>query len=272
MRFVYPLGKRKALTFSYDDGQIFDKRLAELLRSHGMKGTFHLNSGKLGIQRGKDHYVSPEELGEIYAGHEIACHGVEHRNLPTITPQQMVIELEEDRKTLEKLTGGMVQGMSYAFGSYNETVKNIAQSLGIKYSRTVGDTGYFFPPSDFLEWNPTCHHNNNLLQLGDQFLDVPGFYELPVMYVWGHSFEFGWSDDWSVIEAFVEKMAYKDDIWYATNIEICNYLQAVYRQEFSADGTVMHNPTALSIWVSTEGGLVEVKPGETTMLEMHHKA
>ena len=31
MRFVYPQGKRKALTFSYDDGQSFDGRLAELL-------------------------------------------------------------------------------------------------------------------------------------------------------------------------------------------------------------------------------------------------
>lgn len=263
MRFVYPEGKRKALTFSYDDGQIFDKRLAELLRSHGMKGTFHLNSGKLGMQRGKDHYVAAEDLAEVYAGHEIACHGVEHRNLPTTLPQLIVAELEEDRKTLEKLTGGMVQGMSYAFGSYNEEIKLLASSLGIKYSRTVKDTGGYFPPEDFMEWHPTCHHNNDLLALGDRFLDVAGFYELPVMYVWGHSFEFDWSDDWAVIEAFVEKMAGKEDIWYATNMEICNYIQATRRQELSADGLTMHNPTALSVWVSTEGGVVEVKPGET---------
>lgn len=266
MRFVYPEGKRKALTFSYDDGQMFDKRLAELLRSHGMKGTFHLNSGKLGIKNGKDHYVSAEELQEVYAGHEIACHGVEHRNLPTITSQQIVIELEEDRKALEKLTGGLVQGMSYAFGNYNEEIKKIASSLGIKYSRTVKDTGGFFPPDDFMEWHPTCHHNKNLLELADRFLDVAGFYELPVMYVWGHSFEFGWSDDWSVIEEFVEKMAYIDDIWYATNIEICNYVQAVHQQEFSADGLTMHNPTALSVWVKTADDLVEVKPGETKFI------
>lgn len=263
MRFVYPQGKRKALTFSYDDGQIFDKRLAELLRSHGMKGTFHLNSGRLGIQKGRDNYVPPDELCQVYAGHEVACHGVEHRNLPTITGQQMVLELEEDRKALEKYTGGMVQGLSYAFGNFNDEVKGIVKSLGIKYSRTINDTGSFYPPDDFLEWNPTCHHNNNLLALGEQFLDVPGFYELPLMYVWGHSFEFGWSDDWSVIEAFVEKMAGKDDIWYASNIEICNYLETVHRQEFSADGTIMHNPTALSVWVSNAEGIVEVKPGES---------
>lgn len=263
MRFVYPQGKRKALTFSYDDGQKFDKRLVELFDSHGMKGTFHLNSGRLGLKRGKDDYVEPEQVAEVYAGHEVACHGVEHRNLPTVTRQQVLLELARDRETLEKLTGGMVQGLSYAYGNYNEEVKEIAKSVGIKYARTIADTGNFYPPVDFLEWNPTCHHNNHLLELGDQFLDVPGFYELPVMYVWGHSFEFGWPDDWSIIEAFTEKMAGREDIWYATNLEICDYIQAVRSQEFSADGLTMHNPAALSVWVSTQEGFVEVKSGET---------
>lgn len=266
MRYVYPDGKRKALTFSYDDGQRFDERLAELLRSHGMKGTFHLNSGRLGIERGRDVYVKPEEVKRVYAGHEVACHGVQHRNPPSITGQQLVLELQEDRKALERLTGGMVQGLSYAYGNYNQETKDVVRSLGIKYSRTVQDTKMFWAPADFLEWHPTCHHNNGLLELGDSFLDVPGFYELPVMYVWGHSFEFGWSGDWSVIEAFADRMAGKKDIWYATNLEICTYIQATRRQEFSADGMSMHNPTAVSVWVSTEGGIIEVKSGETIVV------
>ena len=262
MKFVYPQGKRKALTFSYDDGQSHDIRLAELLRKHGMKGTFHLNSGKLGITFEHGSFVAPEEVQKVYEGHEVACHGVEHRDLPKISVHEALIELEEDRKALEKLTGGMVQGLSYAFGNYNEKVKDVVDSLGLKYSRTVNATGYFFTPADFLEWHPTCHHNDRLMELGEQFLNVAEFYELPVMYVWGHSFEFARNNDWEVIESFVEKMEGKDDIWYATNLEICDYVQATRRQEFSADGRMMHNPTAISIWVCTEEGLIEVKPGE----------
>lgn len=262
MRFVFPKGLRKALTFSYDDGQSFDRQLAELLRSHGMKGTFHINSGKLGLQRGDESYIRAEELKEVYRGHEIACHGVQHRNLPTLTRQQVTLEIQEDRKTLEKLTGGMVQGMSYAFGNYSPEIMELAKALGIKYSRTVKDTKGFFPPTDFMEWNPTCHHDNGLLELGERFLDVPGFYELPVMYVWGHSFEFGRSGDWSVIEAFVKRLEGKPDIWYATNMEICTYIQAVRSQEFSADGLTIYNPAATAVWVSSEQGLLEVKPGE----------
>ncbi len=260
MRFVYPQGKRKALTFSYDDGQSFDRRLAELLRSHGMKGTFHLNSGRLGLRRGDEVYIGAEEIKEVYAGHEVACHGVEHRNLPTITRQQAVLEIQEDRKALEQITGGLVQGMSYAFGNYDQEIMEIAKSLGIKYSRTVKDTKNFFPPSDFMAWHPTCHHDNGLLALADSFIDIAGFYELPVMYVWGHSFEFGRSGDWSIIETFVDKMAGREDIWYASNMEIYTYIRAVRQQEFSADGLTMYNPAAVSVWVSTKEGLVEAKP------------
>lgn len=263
MRFTYPNGKYKALTFSYDDGQEFDKRLVEILNAHGMKGTFHLNSGKLGMHRGQDNYVAPEEVAEVYRNHEVACHGVWHRNLPTITKSQAVLEIGEDRRALEKLTGGMVQGMSYGFGNYTQEVKQLAADLGIKYSRTIKETCSFFPPDDFMEWHPTCHHSNRLMELGRKFLNVPGCYELPLMYVWGHSFEFGWPDDWTVIEEFAELMSGKEDIWYATNMEICNYIQAVRSQEFSADGMRMYNPTCQSVWVLIGEGRVEVKPGET---------
>ena len=36
---VFPGGKGKACTFSYDDGVVQDRRLAELLRRYGMKCT-----------------------------------------------------------------------------------------------------------------------------------------------------------------------------------------------------------------------------------------
>lgn len=269
MRFVYPKGNTKALTFSYDDGQEFDIRLVEIFNQYGMKGTFHLNSGTLGVHRGVDNYVEADMLKEIYNGHEIACHGVEHRNLPTITQQQAVLEIDGDRKALEALTGKLVRGMSYAFGNYDLEIKRIAASLGIQYARTVKDTNNFFPPEDFLEWNPTCHHGSSrLMELGDSFIKMAGYYELPVMYVWGHSFEFGRTGDWTIIEAFAEKMSGLEGTWYATNLEICCYIKAVRSQVFSADGTAMYNPCAASVWFwDKSGNLTEVKSGETVVVE-----
>lgn len=266
MKFIYPQGKKKALTFSYDDNQIFDKRLVEIFNRYGLKGTFHINSGRLNVEEGGNVFIKSEELKALYAGQEVACHGVEHKNLTYISDEQIVLEVQEDRKALEAITGTMVQGMSYAYGAYEKNVEKIISSLGIKYCRTVKDTFNFFPPANFLEWHPTCHHNHQLQELGDRFLNLANYYELPLMYVWGHSFEFHRENNWEVIERFAEKMSGKDDIWYATNIEIYHYLQAVRMQEFSADGLNMYNPTLLSVWVSTEKGNVEVKPGETVFL------
>lgn len=269
MKYVYPGGKAKALTFSYDDGQIFDRRLTELLRSHGMKGTFHLNSGTLDPGKGNHTFVGAEELEEVYRGHEIACHGLQHRNPAQLSDQQLLLEIFEDRKNLERMTGKMICGMSYAFGIYSEKVMNMAKTVGIKYSRTVNSTGGFYPPTDFLQWHPTCHHGDRLLERGEEFLNVPGYVELPLMYVWGHSFEFGYSGDWSVIEAFVEKMAGKDDIWYATNMEIYTYLSATRQVEISADGMTMYNPTAVSVFMMTQNGLVELASGQTLYIGEH---
>ncbi len=43
----FPEGKHKALTMSYDDGTVYDRKLVELSNRYGIKGTFHINAGTL---------------------------------------------------------------------------------------------------------------------------------------------------------------------------------------------------------------------------------
>ena len=47
-----------------------------------------------------------------------------------------------------------------------------------------------------------------------------------MMYVWGHSYEFTDQNNWELMEQFCEMMSGKEDIWYATNIEIVDYMKA----------------------------------------------
>jgi hypothetical protein len=61
-------------------------------------------------------------------------------------------------------------------------------------------------------------------------------------------------------------MAGHEDIWYATNIEICRYVKAVRALDVSADGTMIYNPTATEIWFTVYGALKSVKSGETIKL------
>ena len=98
---LYPGGKIKALTFSYDDGVRFDGTLIEIFNRYGMKGTFNLNAGSLASER-KFH---ADELKEVYAGHEIASHGFEHPFLERIPRACALNDMLADRRELEKITG-----------------------------------------------------------------------------------------------------------------------------------------------------------------------
>lgn len=263
MKFLYPNDKAKALTFSYDDNQVHDKKLVEIFNKYGVRGTFHVNSGILD----NGGFVKKSEVKDLYKNHEIACHGVEHKNLTGLSRPQMVRELVEDRKTLEGLSGYLVQGLSYAFGNYNSEVKEVVKSVGIKYSRTVNSTHGYYPPIDFLEWHPTCHHDDpQLMSLGEGLLNAPDYIELPLMYVWGHSFEFARNNNWEVIEKFAELMSGKEDIWYATNMELYTYITATRSLEYTMDGKMVYNPTAITVYFEHNGEKMELKPGETKVL------
>lgn len=160
MEFTYPQGLKKALTFSYDDGREFDRRLVEIFNLHGLKGTFHLNSGTLGLHAPNGDFVAPGEVKELYQGHEVAVHTVSHLHPMSSPLSQVSREIAEDRKALEALTGGLVVGMSYPYGCYSDEVVAVAKAQGILYSRTTVATGEFHLPADFLRWHSTCHHGD----------------------------------------------------------------------------------------------------------------
>lgn len=85
---------------------------------------------------------------------------------------------------------------------------------------------------------------------------------LKLMYVWGHSYEFNNNDNWNVIEEFCEYMGGREDIWYATNIEIADYMNVCRNLQFMADCKGVYNPSAVSAWLAVDDKMiVEVKGG-----------
>ena len=51
----------------------------------------------------------------------------------------------------------------------------------------------------------------------------------------------------------------RDDIYYATNVELYDYLKAAKMLEFTVDGSYVYNPTALDIYLEVEGEKVLVE-------------
>ena len=259
----YPGGKHKALTMSYDDGCVQDRRLVEIFNRYGIKGTFHLNSG-LTDREGR---ITPEEIPDLYRGHEIACHTATHPTLARCPLSETAAELLEDRKSLEKLAGYPVRGLSYPNGSVTREIETLLPSLGIRYSRTVGSTGDFTLPENPYRWEPTCHHSRRLMELGRQFLELNKKQYLYLMYVWGHSYEFDRDGNWDLIEDFCRMAGGKEDIWYCTNIEWMDCMDDFARLQFAADNSFVFNPGIRDCWISVDGSPVRIPGGETVRLE-----
>ena len=253
----YKDGKLRALTMSYDDGKTQDIRLVEIFNKYGIKATFHINGNKL-------QKLSNEELmerGKIYEGHEVSCHAFHHSHLSPMPAQIIAKELLDDRKILEKMCGYPVRGMSYPYGIYTNDVIAGAKMAGMEYSRTAVTTGRFDTPGDFMQWHSTCHHNDNIEERLHKFNG--SWVMMPIFYIFGHSFEFDNDNNWELIEEFCKMAGGHDNIWYATNIEIVDYMNAAKNLKFTASMDKVYNPSAITVWISVDGQVYSVKPGET---------
>ena len=259
----FPGGKHKALTMSYDDGRVSDRRLVALFNQYGIKGTFHLNSGLFGDPR----RIAPEEVKSLYEGHEISCHTVTHPTIARCPLPAVAQEVLEDRKALEALAGYPVRGLSYPNGSLSPEIEALLPACGIRYARVVGSSDSFALPEDPYRWQATCHHNHRLLELGEQFLSLHKKQYLYLMYVWGHSYEFDDQDNWGLMEDFCRTMGGQEDIWYCTNIDFIDYMEDSRRLRFAADNSFVMNPNAQDMYISVnDGDPVRLPAGETVRL------
>ena len=261
---VFPGGKKRLVTFSYDDGQAEDKRLVELFNKYNVKATFHLNGIKYVDMSDKE----LKELSCMYDGHEISCHTLRH-GWPAYMPGQSVVtEVMEDRKVLEKIAGYPVIGMSYPFGSYSEESISAMKACGIVYSRTVDSTKGFRMPEDFMKWHPTCHHRDAMEICKNYIEQLDYRWSNPLFYIWGHSYELRTEDDWTYMEKLISTLAeHSDKIWFATNIEIYNYIEAQKRLRINVDETVFYNPTDVTVWVEkNREEIIKIGAGETVKL------
>ena len=222
---MFPNGKLKALTLSYDDGVEQDARLIDILNRYKIKATFNLNSG---LQSGASQWsrgdvvirrMNVSGLPELYKGHEIAVHSLTHPHLENLDRETVINELEQDRINLERLFGTEIYGMAYPFGTYNDTVIEVVRKCNLRYARGVKSTYSFDIPQNLLAYQPTLHHNDPaLMELAESFIKLKPT-KPQVFYLWGHSYEFAVDKNWQVIEDFCRLVSGKDDIYYTTNAQ-----------------------------------------------------
>jgi peptidoglycan/xylan/chitin deacetylase (PgdA/CDA1 family) len=267
--YCFPGGRHKAVTLSYDDGKIMDRRLVDILNRAGLRATFNLNGDKFG----RDQRIEKSEVAALYAGHEVAAHSLTHPTLTRCPREMMVRQIFDDRRRLEDIVGYAVRGFAYPNGQHTPTLHSLLPELGIAYARTTHSTGGLLLPTSLMTWDPSGHHNEQLIERTGDFLARSKSQYLDLLYVWGHSIDFDRDDNWHIIEEFADMVGGRDDIWFATNIEIVDYLAAVDRLQYTAACDRVHNPSATSAWIrvdsrtpDTTQRIVEIPGGATLTL------
>ena len=223
-------GKKKAITFSFDDGVIQDRRVVAILEKYGLKGTFNLNSQmfehtyttSIGTTRTT---IPASEVKELYKNHEVAVHTLTHPNLTQQTEEEVIRQVDEDRKNLEALVGYPIRCMAYPCGGVNNddrVAEIIKKNTPIRFSRTITSTNAYDLQENLLRFNPTFHCGalNSSWEVVEKFLALETD-EPKVLYIWGHAYEMDeGSLSWEDLEKLCKMVSGKDDIFYGTNSEV----------------------------------------------------
>ena len=122
------------VTTSWDDGDRSDLRLAELLRSRGIGGTFYVPilpyNGRTSL--------TPADLRTLSSeGFEIGAHGFSHKLLWGLSVKELASEIDPCKPRLEQILGSEVQMFCYPRGRYNTNVVHALRGAGYRGARTV---------------------------------------------------------------------------------------------------------------------------------------
>lgn len=133
----------RVVTTSWDDGDRRDLRIAELLRSKGLTGTFYI---PIQSYKGSTPLASRDLQQLRSEGLEIGAHSVTHKNLSKLNEKDLCHEVHDCKDILEQSLGGQVAMFCYPNGRYNASVIRKVQEAGYEGART---TRMFFCSSQF---------------------------------------------------------------------------------------------------------------------------
>ena len=223
---------KKYVTFSFDDSEKYDLRLAALLNQYGIKATFFIITDQIGQKiphhrYGQDTVVERVTVDEIQRGYpnmEIASHTSNHRACFNINDEFIETEIKKSFNLLSDITGEKCIGMAYPGGGYDVPSAKKLKENDVLYARTAESSYSFDLPEDFLIWNPTCSFTDERCpELVREFLDTDSD-GIQLLNIYGHSYELENpnKDWWTFFEEKICKPLAEENVTFATYKEIYN--------------------------------------------------
>jgi peptidoglycan-N-acetylglucosamine deacetylase len=122
------------VTTSWDDGDPNDIKIADLLRSRNLRGTFYVPIvGYRGRQT-----LTKSDLRALYSeGFEIGGHSVSHKSLSNLNRKEVAHEVQDCKQTLEQTLGDKVLVFCYPNGRFDSQVVRQVRDAGYRGARTT---------------------------------------------------------------------------------------------------------------------------------------
>lgn len=232
--------KTIVVTTSWDDGDRADLRLAELLHSRGIPGTFYV---PLVPYLGRPALTRDELRMLVDEGFEIGGHGVDHEHMPSLDRQQTLSVVRKCRNELESVIGEPLRMFCYPGGHYTRTTVRCLADVGYRGARTtrmlamrpgfdrfaMPTTLQAFPhtPVTYLKntlkaRRPTRLYNYMTGRGGDWVELGKGLFdrikqEGGIWHLYGHSWELEDHSLWKGLAELLDYVAGQKDVSYLTN-------------------------------------------------------
>jgi hypothetical protein len=131
------------VTTSWDDGHVLDLRVAELLRTYGLAGTFYVAPENRELAA--ETRLTTSMLRELSADFEIGSHSLTHPVLTEVPRAVANAELVDSRAQIAELIGHEVTSFCYPRGAASRDLATMARAAGYTYARTT----------KAFDWSPT---------------------------------------------------------------------------------------------------------------------
>ncbi len=226
------------VTTSWDDGDILDKRLSDLLSRYDIKGTFYITKNY------RPERLSDEEIRTLSKRHEIGAHTITHPDLRVNSA-----EIKEGKDWLENLTDLEVKMFCYPKGLYDNSVVSVVKEARFLGARTTAlgaltfSDPFLIPTTIQVYPFPFRKNSWKILQPYQQ--RAPALKALGVgtfsmyswlntakttfdialqkgemFHLWGHSWEIEKYKMWDELEKFLQYIKNRKDCVYVTNSEL----------------------------------------------------
>jgi hypothetical protein len=242
--------RQRIVTTSWDDGDRADLRLAEILRSREITGTFYVPITPYQARP----VLSHAELRNLWSeGFEIGAHGFSHKILWRLSRQELAKEVTPCKPILEDVLGAEVRMFCYPKGRYDSNVIDALKEAGYWGARTVRmlATRLDFSPFEMpttvqISPHPKFNYIKNLargarkmerlqaflanrtslgnwLELGKRLFDSV-LQDGGIWHLYGHSREIDELGLWNDLEEILDYVGKRKEVMYVPNCELVRLL------------------------------------------------